>query len=109
MKRKTASLEDQLREGLAFMEDLNAGKASLKTLRTTTIESNIPEFDAEHIKHLREDDLHVSQAVLARAIGVSPRTVQAWEVGKNKPSGAAAKLLQLLEKRPIVRKDLIPS
>jgi putative transcriptional regulator len=109
MSHKKASLEEQLHEGLAFMEDLKAGNTSINTLRTTKLNANVLNFTAEHIKYLRENNLHVSQAVLAYAIGVSTRTVQAWEVGKNKPSGAAAKLLYLLEKRPSVRKDLIPA
>jgi len=106
-KKMKAPLLDQLQEGLDFMKDLEAGKVSIKTLRTTHIVPSIPEYDAKQIKRLRENDLHVSQAVLASALGVSPRTVQAWEIGKNKPSGAAAKLLQLLERRPSIRKDLI--
>lgn len=105
--KKMTPLLGQLQEGLDFMKDLEAGKVSIKTLRTTHVVPSIPEYDAKQIKHLRENSLHVSQAVLANALGVSPRTVQAWEIGKNKPSGAAAKLLQLLERRPSIRKDLI--
>ena len=42
-------------------------------------------------------DRGIRQEELALALGVSPRTVEAWEAGKNVPSGAAQRLLYLLE------------
>src|SRR5262245_42032816 len=44
------------------------------------------------IVRLRER-LNFSQGMLARALNVSPSTVQAWEAGRRTPSDAALKLL----------------
>ena len=42
--------------------------------------------------------LKLTQHGLANVVGVSPRTVEAWEAGANKPSGPARNLLYLLAK-----------
>jgi len=35
-------------------------------------------------------------------MGVSVKTVEAWEMGQNKPAGAARRLLSLLQKEPAI-------
>jgi putative transcriptional regulator len=57
------------------------------------------------IVELRER-LNFSQGMLARALNVSPSTVQAWEAGRRTPSDAALKLLAIAEKHP---EDLLDS
>ena len=57
------------------------------------------------ILKLRER-LNFSQGMLARALNVSPSTVQAWEAGRRTPSDAALKLLAIAEKHP---EDLLDS
>ena len=42
----------------------------------------------------------LSQAVFARLLGVSVRTLQEWEQGRRSPSGAARTLLQIAAKNP---------
>ncbi|MEK6285057.1 MAG: helix-turn-helix domain-containing protein [Acidobacteriota bacterium] len=51
------------------------------------------------IVQLRER-LNFSQGMLARALNVSPSTIQAWEAGRRTPSDAALKLLAIAEKHP---------
>ncbi len=55
--------------------------------------------DKKDIVALRER-LNFSQGMLARALNVSPSTVQAWEAGRRTPSDAALKLLAIAEKHP---------
>jgi putative transcriptional regulator len=55
--------------------------------------------DKKDIVELRER-LNFSQGMLARALNVSPSTVQAWEAGRRTPSDAALKLLAIAEKHP---------
>jgi putative transcriptional regulator len=50
------------------------------------------------IKRIRENS-HVSQAVFARLLNTSLSTVQKWEIGQKKPTGAALKLLHLVQER----------
>lgn len=48
----------------------------------------------------------LSQAQFARLLGVSVRTLQEWEQGRKAPSGAAATLLRIAERRPDVLKEV---
>ncbi len=44
----------------------------------------------------------LSQAQFARALHISPRTLQEWEQGRRKPSGAARALIEIAFKHPEV-------
>ena len=57
------------------------------------------EWDPSRLKKLRSS-LHISQAVLADIMGVSKAAVIAWEHGVNIPSGACARLLDILYAYP---------
>ena len=60
-----------------------------------------PEYTSEKVTYIRVKRAKVSQSVLATILNVSVSAVQKWESpssGKH-PSGAAAKLLQLIEAR----------
>ncbi len=48
----------------------------------------------------------LSQGAFARLLGVSMRTLQEWEQGRKKPSGAAATLLRVAARHPEVLKEL---
>lgn len=60
-----------------------------------------PEYTSENVTLIRVEKAKVSQAVFASMLNVSVSAVQKWESpnsGKH-PSGAAAKLLQLIDKK----------
>lgn len=44
----------------------------------------------------------LSQAQFAQALGISQRTLQEWEQGRRKPSGAAQSLIRIAQKHPEV-------
>jgi len=48
----------------------------------------------------------LSQAAFAALLGVSVRTLQDWEQGRRKPSGAAKTLLKIAERHPEVLQEL---
>ncbi len=58
-------------------------------------------FDRAEIKAIRRD-VKMTQAVFANFLGVSPKTVEAWEAGMNKPSGPASRVLSMLKKDPTI-------
>jgi putative transcriptional regulator len=58
----------------------------------------LPTYTAETIRQLREK-LRVSQGVFAAYLNASLSTVQKWENGEKKPSGAALRLLSVIERR----------
>jgi putative transcriptional regulator len=60
------------------------------------------------VRHLKAADIrrirseaNVSQAVFAAVLNVGKATVAAWEQGGKQPSGAALKLLDLVERKGI--------
>lgn len=84
-------LKTSLEEAVAFK---NGDKTRV---RVSVRELPIPEYDATSVAQVRIK-LNLSQRGLASALGVSPRTVESWEAGRNIPNGAARNLLYLLEK-----------
>jgi putative transcriptional regulator len=85
-------LKSALEEGIQFAR-------GTVELRITAIPSPPPEFTAEDVIQLRRR-FNFSQRVFARTLNVSTKTVQGWEQGSRRPSQAALRLLQLLDKRP---------
>jgi putative transcriptional regulator len=90
-----------------FFEDLKAGlEAAIEhasgkrmDLRTTTLPRPPRELSAKEIAKLRSQ-LNVSQAVFAKYLNISTKTVQSWEQGIGKPNGASLKLLSIAKKNP---------
>lgn len=48
----------------------------------------------------------LSQSLFAKLLGVSVRTLQEWEQGRRKPSGAAQTLLTIAQRHPEVLQEL---
>ena len=48
----------------------------------------------------------LSQSQFAQVLGLSMRTLQEWEQGRRKPSGAARALLSIAAKRPDVIREV---
>ncbi len=58
----------------------------------------IKEYNPEKIISIRKK-YHLSQAALASIFNISLSTVQKWEQGNKKPSGASKKLLDIIERK----------
>lgn len=56
----------------------------------------VESYDAQKIKSLRQR-LELSQALLSSILNVSLSTVRQWEQGVKSPSGAAQKLISILD------------
>ena len=56
----------------------------------------VKEYQAEEVKAIR-NKTGLSQKLFAGYMGVSDKTVEAWESGKNHPSGAASRILNMME------------
>ena len=76
------------------IEDSNSSEKKLK--RNVVHVEPIKEYNAEDVKKIRLNT-GMSQNVFASYMGVSCKTVEAWESGKNHPSGAASRLLNMME------------
>ncbi len=60
----------------------------------------VKEYNSKNIVSLRKK-LKLSQVDLATVFNISPSTVQKWESGQKKPTGASLKLLDILERKGI--------
>jgi putative transcriptional regulator len=49
----------------------------------------------------------LTQAQFAAALRISPRTLQQWEQGRRKPSGAAETLLKIVARHPEVLREIL--
>jgi putative transcriptional regulator len=56
-----------------------------------------PEFNPQEIAQIRKG-VKVSQGVFALYLNTTASTVRQWEQGDKKPSGIAARMLQLVQK-----------
>eukprot|EP01037_Dinobryon_pediforme_P018979 gene18979-19322_t len=71
-------------------------KATMRDFDETCL-AVTPSISPAAIKELREAN-KVSQPVFARYLNTSESTVEKWETGAKKPSGAALKLLSIVQK-----------
>lgn len=56
----------------------------------------VKQYRAEEVKKIR-NATGMSQKVFAGYLGVSEKAVEAWEAGRNQPSGVASRLLNMME------------
>lgn len=72
--------------------------STLKKVKGIRLETaNTNSISGQDVKRIRKDIFHMSQTAFALALGVSKKTIEAWECGRNTPIGTAQKLLYLLE------------
>ena len=101
LKRGAASAGDEIVRGLTQMRDALASGESLSdrfAVRTVELDLEPREWTPAQLRKLRAR-FHASQAVFARLIGASPKTVQSWEQG-NQPPAMASRLLECIERFP---------
>ncbi len=85
----------------AFCEDLLESAKQMKekkaARKTVVVVSDITRA---------RNKVNMSQPAFAELMGVSVRTLQAWEQGKRNPSGAAKTLLRVAETHPEILRKL---
>ena len=86
---------DQLTESL--QQAIEYKKGNRKAARSLVRVIDVPEYKPADVAAIRRN-LNLTQRGFASVVGVSPRTVEAWEAGANMPSGSARHLLYLLGK-----------
>ena len=89
------SIYESIMTGLnEALEDAKNTKPILKRHKVTI--EPVKVYDAEEVKKIR-NSTGMSQKTFASYMGVSDKTVEAWEAGTNHPSGAASRLLSMIE------------
>ena len=89
------SLFESLVTGLnEAIEDASSKQSKLR--RTTISIEPVKIYKAEEVKNIRKST-GLTQKMFAAYMGVSDKTVEAWEAGTNHPSGAASRILSMME------------
>ena len=88
-----SSLFDDLKEGLN--EAIEYEKGNGKGKKTTYIISPVKKYSNSEIKNIR-NKAGMTQASFANYLGVSQKTVEAWELGRTHPTGPAYRLIDIL-------------
>ena len=88
---------DDIREGLNQAIDYERGKGKAKI--TVVAIFPIDNFSREEIRAIRIAT-GLTQVSFAKFMGVSTKTVEAWESGRNHPEGAACRLLSMTKNDP---------
>lgn len=99
-KQNFGELVESLREGGEILH--GAKQAS----RTWTIEDGKRVEIKEYVQTLRHE-LGVSQSAFAKFMGVSVNTLQNWEQGRRRPTGAARVLLTIASRQPILFREVV--
>ena len=94
---------DGIMQGLEEAVAYNEGKIKART--TTMSVEPVPDFAATEIKSIR-NELGMTQVLFAGFMGVSPKTVEAWEAGRNTPDGPARRILAMLKVDPTLPRRL---
>ena len=100
-----AQILDGLRDAVAYergelaLPPGGVRRVSITARRATATPA--PRIDADFVVRVRRR-LELSQPVFAAALNVSRETVRAWEQGKRRPDGAAARLLEIADRHPDV-------
>lgn len=91
---------DSIMTGLGQAIDYERDNKSAGRSRVRSVPPKIrpvKEYSKEAIKSIRLN-LNLSQRAFAEVLGVSHKTVEAWESGRNRPAGSASRIIEIIEK-----------
>ena len=91
------SVFESIMQGLNEAEKYQQKKITARKTKVTIKPVII--FNTDDIKQIRQKT-GLSQVMFAISLGVSPKTVEAWENGRNKPEGASRRLLEIVRDDP---------
>jgi len=100
-RKKQQQMSDELFGELMQSLDqaLRYSRGEQINARTTVLPAPPEPMSRQEIIRLREQ-FNCSQAVFARLLNISIKTLQAWEQGVRVPSDAALKLLRIAKRHP---------
>ena len=95
------SVYESITAGLNEAIEYENGNKNITAKKVKCTVNPVTVFSPDEIKCLRAE-LHVSQSTFALIMGVSQKTVEAWEKGTNKPIGSSCRLMNMLKKDPLI-------
>ena len=84
-----------IKQGLIEAIEYERGNLANVRVRKVTV-APLPAYSSHEVKAIRAEQ-NMTQKLFAEALGVSAKTVQSWEAGTNSPSGAASRILAILQ------------
>lgn len=91
------SLFDDIKTGLGQAIEYEKGNLKARTTKLTV--EPVESFKPDEIRSIR-NSTGLTQIMFAKYMGVSVKTVEAWEAGRNHPEGAACRLLSMTRSDP---------
>jgi len=88
---------------MAGLEEALAYEKGIAKAATIARKSSLPDVDSVALRKA----LNMTQKQFAHILGVSPRTVESWEIGRSTPSPTAKNLLFLIQKNPALVAELV--
>ncbi len=87
-----------------YFDDLIQGLNEAVSIERGELTGRKTVYEIDPVKRYQKDEIRsirmnagMTQVVFADYMGVSTKTVEAWEKGTNHPTGSACRLLSLLE------------
>ncbi|MBQ9679713.1 MAG: helix-turn-helix domain-containing protein [Ruminococcus sp.] len=91
------SVYESIIKGLNEAVEYESGQGKARIAKCTV--NPAPEFSSQEIKDIRLN-FGMTQVTFAEVMGVSVKTVEAWEAGTNKPIGSARRFLSVIKAEP---------
>ena len=88
---------NSIMNGLEEAIKISDGKLVARRRRVTILP--VVEFSNQEVKNLRTS-LKLTQFSFSQVLGVTVKTVEAWEKGTNSPNGPARRLMSILKEEP---------
>lgn len=88
---------DDIKTGLEQAIEYEKGNLNARTVKLSV--QPVDSFTPDEIRTIRKST-GMTQVLFAKYIGVSVKTVEAWEAGRNHPEGAACRLLSMTKSDP---------
>lgn len=96
---------ESIMQGLNEAVDYANGKTEGVRVHKVEVKP-VPSFNAGDIKTIR-GTLGMTQMIFASMLGVSKKTVEAWEEGINAPNGPSCRLLAMFRENPETAKTIV--
>jgi len=89
-----------MRYEMNFFDELKTSlKEAVDIKNGTKSPARVTRYEIADVKAIREQ-LNVSQAEMAKALGTSVDTIKSWESRRRNPTGLAAKVLATIQANP---------
>jgi putative transcriptional regulator len=107
-KLKNSELFQNLKQGLTEAISYTQGKTKARIHRRKVNVAPLPRYKPDEIKKIRER-LNLSQRTFAEVIGVSIKSIEAWEAGRSEANGSAQRILSIIDndEKSLEKYDLV--